>query len=1109
MRPFGCHVTILNTLDHLGKFDGKSDEGFFVGYSTNSNAFRVYNTRTRKVEKNLHINFLEDKPIITSNGPKWLFDIDALTESMNYVPVITGTNTNDCAGKGASFDACQSSIKTRPSQDYILIPLWNDDLLFDSSSKDSDGDNKDNDGPCKDSKVDNQERPNAENSTKDANTCGPSINTASSNINTASPTVNTDRQSDDFFGTDNDMRSLDGVEVDISNISTTYPVPTTPNTKIHKDHSFDNVIGDIQSGVWTLVDLPQGKRAIGTTWVFRNKKDKRGIVIRDKARLVAHGFTQEEGIDYDEFFAHVARIEAIRLFLAYASFTGFLVYQMDVKSAFLYERIEEEVYVCQPLGFKDPNYPDKVYKVEKALYGLHQAPRAWYETLAKYLLDNGFHRGKIDQTLFIKRQKEDIMLVQVYIDDIIFGSTKKELCTEFEKLIHDKFQMSSMGELTFFLGLQVKQKSDEIFISQDKYIDENLRKFKYTDVKPTSTLMDREKALLKDSDGDDVDVHLYRRSTKNMVKFDIGQEDDKLVISKPLSVIFIISIDHVNLSHYPTRPKPRTLIKLYTSHQSLMANLEFCDKHNMVAFLKKPQGSEEFHQTVDFLNSSHIMYALTKNPTIYVSLINQFWCTASAKTLDNGEIELNAIVDGQDKTITEASVRRHLKLADADGISTLPTTKIFEKLALMGKTRTKTRRIGHRIPQSNVPLSVIDEAITKEMHDGFGRATTTASRLESKQGGALYSSVSKSDETEPFEEGETAATPPPFGYRIAARISVQPHILMTFHSESEVERLLAIPTPPLSPVSLTSYTLPPLLMPLPIYTPLPTSSFPLPSSIPSTSGESSIAATTARQIRPTLTIADKLRADDKLIGRLRIERRYFYTLATTYAKEDAHSRDYYTQIIDYCQSREVHTRTLVTQIEALQRDVNTLQRQHIEHAQRDVAPKDGDKFPHEDSSSRGFLCHVLEDSEVDDDCEESDEIERYVSGLPKMIRGNVMSYKSKSMQKAIESANEQMDQKLIGIADRQADNKRKFDNNSRNQQNQQPFRRNNNVSLAYAAGSVLSVFGANSGMSSEQYPFEFEEDKIKPLRLYTVIASAVPGPYNYCNVAVMAPVFDL
>nr|GEV28331.1 copia protein [Tanacetum cinerariifolium] len=205
-------------------------------------------------------------------------------------------------------------------------------------------------------------------------------------------------------------------------------------------------------------------------WVFRNKKDERGIVVRNKARLVAQGYTQEEGIDYKEVFAPVARIEAIRLFLAYASFMDFMVYQMDVKSAFLYGTIKEEVYVCQPLGFEDPNYPYKVYKVVKILYGLHQAPRAWYETLANFLLENGFQRGKIDQILFIKRHKDDILLVQIYVDDIIFGSTNKDLCKAFEKLMKDKFQMSSMGELTFFLGLQVKQKKYGIFISQDKYV---------------------------------------------------------------------------------------------------------------------------------------------------------------------------------------------------------------------------------------------------------------------------------------------------------------------------------------------------------------------------------------------------------------------------------------------------------------------------------------------------------------------------------------------------------------------------------------------------------------------------------------------------------------
>nr|GEV53136.1 putative ribonuclease H-like domain-containing protein [Tanacetum cinerariifolium] len=200
--------------------------------------------------------------------------------------------------------------------------------------------------------------------------------------------------------------------------------------------------------VWVLVDLPKGKRAIGSKWVFRNKKDERGIVIRNKARLVARGHTQEEGIDYDEVFAPIARIEAIRLFLAYASFMGFMV-----------------------------------YKVFKALYGLHQAPKAWYETIANYLLENDFQRGKIDQTLFIKKQKGDILLVRVYVDAIIFRSTNKELCKDFEKLMKDKFQMSSMGELTFFVGLQIKQKDYRIFIK---------------------------KPLLKDPDGEGKDIHIYR-----------------------------------------------------------------------------------------------------------------------------------------------------------------------------------------------------------------------------------------------------------------------------------------------------------------------------------------------------------------------------------------------------------------------------------------------------------------------------------------------------------------------------------------------------------------------------------------------------------------------
>ncbi|GJZ38991.1 putative ribonuclease H-like domain-containing protein [Tanacetum coccineum] len=262
--------------------------------------------------------------------------------------------------------------------------------------------------------------------------------------------------------------------------------------------------------VWVLVDLPHGMKVIGTKWVYRNKRDERGVVVRNKARLVAQGYTQEEGIDYDEVFAPVARIEAIRLFLAFASFMGFIVYQMDVKSAFLYGTIDEEVYVSQPPGFVDPDHPKKVYKVVKALYGLHQAPRAWYATLSTFLEKHGYKRGTIDKTLFIKRDKKDIMLVQVYVDDIIFGSTKKSWCDEFEALMKSRFQMSSMGELTFFLGLQVKQNKAGIFISQDKYVAEILKKFDLVNVKTAITPMETKVALTKDEEAVDVDVHLYR-----------------------------------------------------------------------------------------------------------------------------------------------------------------------------------------------------------------------------------------------------------------------------------------------------------------------------------------------------------------------------------------------------------------------------------------------------------------------------------------------------------------------------------------------------------------------------------------------------------------------
>jgi len=184
---------------------------------------------------------------------------------------------------------------------------------------------------------------------------------------------------------------------------------------------------------------------------------------------VDKGYNQEEGIDYEETFAPVARLEAIRMLLAFASIMGFKLYQMNVKSAFLNGFIQEEVYVDQPPGFENSEKPNHVFKLKRALYGLKQAPRAWYERLSKFILENGFTRGKIDTTLFIKIKLHDILLVQIYVDDIIFGSTNDSLCKEFSQDMQNELEMSMMGELNFFLRLQIKQTKNGIFISQSKY----------------------------------------------------------------------------------------------------------------------------------------------------------------------------------------------------------------------------------------------------------------------------------------------------------------------------------------------------------------------------------------------------------------------------------------------------------------------------------------------------------------------------------------------------------------------------------------------------------------------------------------------------------------
>nr|GEV87397.1 putative ribonuclease H-like domain-containing protein [Tanacetum cinerariifolium] len=502
------------------------DEGFLVGYSINSKAFRVCNSRTCIVQETLHVNFLENKPNLAGSGPTWLFDIDSLTRTMNYQPVITRNQTNLSASFQDKFDV--EKAREEVDQQYVLFPMWSsgstnpqnndEDAAFDGKEHDFDAKKLESEvilspsSSAQSRKQDDKTKKEAKgkshvesftrykdlkakfkdcsnNNSNEVNAAGSIVPTVGQNslnstntFSAAGPSnvaVSPTYEKSSFIDAsqlpdDPDMPELEditysddedvvGAEADFNNLESAIPVSPIPTTRIHKDHYVLQLIGDLSLTTQT----------------------------RSMTRVVKdQGGTQE----------------------AYASFMDFMVYQMDVKSAFLYGTIEEEVYVCQPPGFEDPDHLDKVYKVVKALYGLHQAPRAWYETSATYLLENGFQRGTIDQTLFIKKQKGDILLVQIYVDVIIFGARNKDLCKSFEKLMKDKFQMSSIGELTFFLGLQVKQKKDGIFISQDKYVAEILRKFGLTEGKSASTPIDTEKPLLKDPDGEDVDVHTYRQA---------------------------------------------------------------------------------------------------------------------------------------------------------------------------------------------------------------------------------------------------------------------------------------------------------------------------------------------------------------------------------------------------------------------------------------------------------------------------------------------------------------------------------------------------------------------------------------------------------------------
>ncbi|GJT13771.1 putative ribonuclease H-like domain-containing protein [Tanacetum coccineum] len=713
IRLFGCHVTILNTLDNL---------------------------------------------------------------------VAAGTITNESTSKQGELNAGTSTQKEEINQDCIVMPIWKDVSYFDSPFKDvGNGEPKsatddqkqvedglDNENDEKDKYEEDSSPKEVNTARQHVNTASPEVNTGCFKLNTVDPSVNTASSSDPdspkymfTVGASHTLKAThveffsneDEPEVDLGNILNSYTVSTSPNTRIHKDHPIKNVIGDVKSfvqtrrmtkptseqgflsveellqfklqQVWKLVDLPNGKRAIGTKWVFRNKKDEKGIVIRNKARLVAHGHRQEDGIDYEEVFATVARIEAIRLFLAYASFIVFGDIKMD----------------------------DEVVKV---LYGLHQAPGAWYETLANYLLGNGFKRGKIYQTLFIKKQKGDSLLVHVYVDDIIFSSTNKELCTAFEKLIKDKFQMSSMGELTFFLGLQ------------DKYVAEILKKFNYTDVKSASTLVDLEKPLVKDGDADDVDVILYRSNDRVLDVFLQQSRPDIQFACKKQTVVATSTtedeyvaatscygqdkhIEYLMLKASPLksclrggylcqyavkqgngyprkgqkrsqndkaehRMEEREKDKVKSKPKELVLVVAHVPRYHIGGVdaqtrfdTTSKQSNDPPLSRVNILGSGKDNMKLMELMAHCITLSELQ--TAGLSTNVDGVRGITATTDRKVKVfVSEASIRRHLKLEDFDGISSLPTAEIFKQLALIKYAITSnslTFPKGHFFPQWKFFIHII------------------------------------------------------------------------------------------------------------------------------------------------------------------------------------------------------------------------------------------------------------------------------------------------------------------------------------------------------------------------------------------------------------------
>nr|GEY71550.1 retrovirus-related Pol polyprotein from transposon TNT 1-94 [Tanacetum cinerariifolium] len=404
--------------ENLDKMKEKGEACIFVGYYTQSRAYRVFNKRTRVIVKMIHVNF-DELPQMESDHVSSDPIPECPTMALEHDSLSPGLQCQD------NFTQANRTLTMLNELDLLFSLMFNE--LLNGSSK----------VVSKSFAV----------STTDAHNQRQHHITPLNTQTTPDPTCQVPHHAPTIVSIEN-MNQAEMI---------------AENAQVENDEFINIFCTPVQD---------RGETS-SRHWLWKNKRDEENTIIRNKSRLVVKGYAQKEGVDFEESFAPVARLEAVWLFIAYAAHKYFTVYQMDVKTTFLYGPLKEEVYMNKPDGFVDPYHPDKVYRLKKALYGFKQAPRAWYDELSTFLVSKGFSKGfskgSIDLTLFITKHRGDILLVQIYVDDIIFGSTNRNLLKQFEKLMHSKFEMSMMGELEFFLGIQIHQFPRGIFINQTKY----------------------------------------------------------------------------------------------------------------------------------------------------------------------------------------------------------------------------------------------------------------------------------------------------------------------------------------------------------------------------------------------------------------------------------------------------------------------------------------------------------------------------------------------------------------------------------------------------------------------------------------------------------------